>query len=187
MKTDYVDTSSFRCAENIRYKSSVTEYLCSIEWKYFITLTFRYDVSEEKADRLLKTYRNRLLVNVFGRRSKKRFSFVSFLERCCAGRVHYHILIDDPSIITNSYAALNIKELSRVIWTTIDKCAGDPLLTDKSDSEWFKVLDTDADRSMVVSYCLKQLRFNQEAIQWQHFCLYRGCKIPAVRNFNASI
>lgn len=71
------------------------------DWKHFITLTFKNDVSDEHGMHELKRLIRHLNENVFGTHYTRKvghsyFSYVCGIEQQERGTVHFHIVADRP-------------------------------------------------------------------------------------------
>ena len=81
------------------------EYASWIEnlanWRYFVTLTFRADYSQDNAMDLLKRLIQVLNKDLFGNHYTRKvghsyFSYVACHEYQTMGNIHFHLLVDSP-------------------------------------------------------------------------------------------
>ena len=69
----------------------------NINPKYMLTLTYRFDVTEEQAEKTLEKWQVYMNRRLFPRGSGRYLKMIPFLETSSSGRYHWHILIEDLS------------------------------------------------------------------------------------------
>lgn len=114
--------------------------------KYFVTLTFVDDVNKEVARRTVTEFLKRLNKQSFGRKYKKDSHFnlkhISVSEQNASQTTtHYHLLISDPSEVSNRVQAINFKSTIFKIWKSL-KLTGKNHL-DKNDTWFQEISDSD--------------------------------------------
>jgi len=118
-------------------------------WSFFVTLTFRYDVTEEKAVAALKRFLKRLNRSVYGERSKRRLYIFAVQEYTKSDRIHFHLLFsgDTPKHDRNELR----REMTR-LWSQVPYASPLDYLQVHRE-KWFQDVVTDG----VLDYVLKDL------------------------------
>ena len=103
---------------------------------YFITLTFAYDVSRDRAINALEACMWHVNKKVFGRgiRDKiNRLKVLPFIENNAISGVHLHLLVNQP----NNKQDINLQKIFRQKWQAINVHG----FATFKQGEWFKKID----------------------------------------------
>lgn len=148
----------------------------NIHWKYSITLTFRYPVSDEKFElsRIANDFISILSSRVFGKRSNKRIRMVPLKETHESGYPHLHITMEDVESRMSDKRKENFvlrEEISKAWMNTSSKTTAPGRSLNLLFGDWFNDIyyedgwlhyslkeitrgDKKKDPSMIESLCL---------------------------------
>lgn len=144
-----------------RYVSGLKSMLMEYDWDWFITLTFKYPVSDRViVSTALDRFLNNLSEKAFGKRSRKRVVSFSVIEKgSYDDSLHVHLMIQDPSDrILNDGRRKQFKLRDAVIesWLSSSSFSGNPALSSSGD-EWIKPIHN---VRSTVNYMMKSLGFS---------------------------
>ena len=129
-------------------KLEYIEIIKHVDPDYFLTLTFAYNVSKEKAIDALRTCMWHVNKKVFGRGIKhknNRLKVLPFIEKNMINGVHLHLLVKQP----DSKQDIDLQKVFRKKWQAI---VVHGFAAFKQD-EWFKKIE---DLDGVAKYITKQ-------------------------------
>ncbi|MCG5539470.1 hypothetical protein [Halorhodospira sp. 9622] len=121
-------------------RSEVREWLTTvsnlnkIKWEYFVTLTFRNEItSYEESKNVVSKFLKNLNNEIFGKRSKKSLQWLVFIEKSQYHGYHVHLIIGDflEKLSTDSQIRrCGNEELFKYIlektWNNVDQRTGKP-------------------------------------------------------------
>ncbi|MCD8566789.1 MAG: hypothetical protein LRY36_02585 [Alphaproteobacteria bacterium] len=152
------------------YINDFTGWVKTMRPDAFITLTFKFDVTENEARACMKQFVLHISRASFSKKQFKRgerIRIFPFMEQMRSGRLHYHLLLRLPPKYQNRVGAF--KDRVRKYWLRVrakDKinfalCGGNPFLLDKNGAKWFRYEKRGFSNEFyndVVHYLLKELR-----------------------------
>lgn len=139
-----------------RTKLEYIDMIKRVDPDYFITLTFAYDISNERAVDALKTCMWHVNKKVFGRSIKNesnRLKVLPFIETNAIDGVHLHLLVKEP----NNVKDINLQKIFKEKWQAI---VVHGFAAFKQD-EWFKKIE---DLDGVAKYVTKQTCGNNKPL-----------------------
>ena len=132
-------------------KQSASNWISQGEnWKYFVTLTFRKDISDDGAKHIFNGLCKRINQEIFGKRSRRRLPMFPVIEHTKDGRPHFHFLLGSHE----KYGDKRLKKLIMNKWNMSDFTKIDHL---RYDHEWFKPIDENSNTN-IINYCLKTVK-----------------------------
>ena len=105
----------------VKYRKEVQDWLTQFNFKYFITITFAFNINRKKRDSQVKEIISMLSNEYYNRNQRKKGLFLEgfcFIEKQNTRNQHYHILIQDNDIF-------NFKRNRKKNFRTVcfDKCS----------------------------------------------------------------
>lgn len=137
----------------------------NIHWKYSITLTFKYPVSDEKFElsRIVNDFISILSSRVFGKRSNKRIRMIPFKETHQSGHHHLHITMEDVESRMSDKRKENFvlkEEISKAWMNTSSKTTAPGRSLNLLFGDWFQDIYYE---DGWLNYCLKEtLKVNKK-------------------------
>lgn len=125
-------------------------------WKYFVTLTFRKDLTDDGAKYIFNGLCKRVNQEIFGRRSKRSIPIFPVMEHSKDGRPHFHLLLGDHE----RYKGLRLKKLILDKWNMSDFTNIDHL---RKNDNWFQSINNSTKKN-TINYCLKTVQNNIDCV-----------------------
>lgn len=130
------------------------------KWSYFITLTFKDDLSELRAKYIFTGLCKKVNQKIFGKRSKRRLPMFPVFEFTKGGRVHFHFLLGKhPNI--SSFA---IRKLILDTWNELPNTEIYHLIDEK---KWFQQITPTTEKKLI-KYCLKSAYKDLDCVLVEH-------------------
>ena len=164
------DEEKSQITTNERHRKDCVQWVSGIaDWKWLLTLTFRFDVTESQAESALKKWQSMMNRQFFPRGSGREIKMYPALETTpTSGRYHWHILIGD---VSGSSLKKSMKGNERFMrywivkkWQKIST-AGDFYKNDEKD--WLEEVDPSS-IEYLSGYLFKQHTKNNKTISPQH-------------------
>jgi hypothetical protein len=134
------------------YLRSLTEWIESHEFDYFVTFTFsNEEITESSAEKALKMFNSKFNRSIYGNRPKKQVLMFPFKEKNCLNGWHFHIFVKIPS----EFEPATIKNRMKFNWCSLRESGKSAFhITDeRGNHEWFTPI---YDVKGVTKYVLKQ-------------------------------
>ena len=152
------------------WESDAIKKIASLaNWKWFVLLTFNYDVSRNQAEKALGQWQLWMNEALFPRGSNRKLKMYPFLEKCPkSGRYHWHILLEDISTLKlKKTIGTTEQDLRHWIWMKWKKLNVSGILPRTNGKDWLEEIDFD-DVEYLVDYSLKQLNETNDVISPQY-------------------
>lgn len=143
---------------NQRMLESYVEFLKGHGWKYFITLNFRREVKEARAQEISARFVKSLNIRIFGGRSRKAVIIAVSIEKNFSGGYHLHILTEDPSPRIERKEKRDgfvFRDVVKECWQNADASTAMVTLSSPDNKSWFQVIESE---DSVIRYILKEMR-----------------------------
>ena len=137
---------------------SYAELLKGHGWKYFITLNFRREVNEGRAQEISERFVKSLNVRIFGKRSRKALRLAVSIEKNYSRGYHLHVLAEDPSPrIENKEKrdSFVFRDVIKGCWQNADVSTALVELSSPDGKSWFQVIENE---DGVIFYVLKEMK-----------------------------
>ncbi len=144
--------------ENIKW---IGEVIKRNNLRIFVTLTFKYDVSEIQANRTMSIFLNMLERQCFGHNrtnnpERKLYRVVIKEVDPYGNNLHYHLAIVDPERTSNRWEAMFFKDTIEYLWLKFSVSGNVHI---ESNESWFKkVYDVEG----MAKYLCKTLKFGND-------------------------
>ena len=142
---------------------STVDWLGATDWKYFVTLTFDKDISDNQANKELRVFLKRLNNSLYGRRSKRAIKVAPFKEHTKDDRPHFHLLL-------GCHESTKINDLMTLVFSTWDKSFVTSNYHLILNEDWFQHIEQES-KEMVVRYCLKQAGRDIDSLELEDLVL----------------
>ncbi len=144
------------------FDEEMIEWINSLaEWKWFLTLTFRFDVSKYQAEVAFKKWKawiDRALFPNVKHGKQRHLKVFPFLERSKSGRYHFHVLIEDISNLKTKKcftpSKQHLRDLFSQKWNKLNN-SGNFFRDEKSGKDWLEEI-INGDIKYLIDYGLKQ-------------------------------
>ncbi len=139
------------------------------KWKWFVLLTFKYDVTRKQAENALGQWQLWVNEALFPKGSNRRLRVYPSLETCPdSGRYHWHLLIEDISTLKLKKTIGNTKQdLRHWIWKKWRKLNVSGIFPRTNGKDWFEEIEF-YDTEYLADYVLKQLNETNNVISPQY-------------------
>lgn len=154
---------NFNTGQSSETKTQTVNWLYSNDWKYFITLTFDKDISENMALKQLRLFWIRLNRKIFGKRSKREIPNISVVEMTKNGRPHFHVVLKNVD-------GLSTEEVKKLFAETWKKSIYTSNFYHNRNDEWFKKIKAGSQKN-VIEYILKTSFDSNDCLLLEHLKL----------------
>ncbi|MGR2740719.1 hypothetical protein ACUY1T_19925 [Billgrantia sp. Q4P2] len=173
-----INDDSLKELRNQRMLDSYAKLLKGHDWKYFITLNFRREVSESRAQEISERFVKALNVRIFGRRSRKALRLAVSIERNYSRGYHLHILAEDPSLRIENKEKRDgffFRDEVRECWQNADVSTALIALSSPDGKSWFQVIENEDN---VILYVLKEMKKGRYDCLQANTLNFDGRRIP---------
>lgn len=153
-----VNESSYEELKRQSLIDAYANFLKGYGWNYFITLNFRRNIKEERAQEIAEKFVKKLNIEVFGKRSKKAVKLAVSIEKNMVSGYHLHVLAVDPSPrIGNKDKQYDFDfcDVVRKCWQDADASTALINLSSPDRHSWFQVIENE---NNVIRYVLKEMK-----------------------------
>lgn len=141
---------------NQQTRNGFAQWAEQSQYEYFVTLTFRGDITSEKtADDAIETFYKDLCFALFGKPTRRRIPFMAVRERHASGGWHWHVLLSPPS--DGKWRPEKLKEAVRSSWVKRGGPNSDPKNHNPDDMQWFQHLISPEHKEKAYGYVCKRI------------------------------
>ncbi len=147
--------------ERPEHQQEIVDWIGDRKWDLFITLTFYNKVTDNVANKTLKTFLTHLSRKCYGRQ-KKRVECFAVLEHT-ANASHFHLTMNQPK----HWCDVDFKKAVRKCWMKLKGTGVNNLLLKNNgkDKSWFEYInDTKEDVAQVIGYMTKHVNKNCDTL-----------------------
>lgn len=162
----------------IQIEKETENFLRRRDYDYLVTLTFKREVSEEKASQVFTKFIKITNIACFGRRSRKSIVVAPVIEKNMGGECHIHFFLQDPRKRSRTRRDLDLKQAIRDSWNKASSSTADVYKSSAGTDEWFKEIYC---QQGAAYYLTKQIHWGSlDSIDYANYTgRYRG-ETPAL-------
>lgn len=150
--------------QRLAYEEALNDWFRDYEFKYFYTLTFRFDVSVEMARASIDSFAQKLSKKAFGgswnsaNGTKNRVSFVAGLEAQSSSRLHWHVAMQSLDHSQRLSSDDAVESAIRECWAARG-----------GSIQQFNFQLINKNKNRVISYLLKEVKYDTDTFYGEWF------------------
>lgn len=154
----FVRSDDYLEQTKITYRARVITDMSSVDWDWFVTLTFAKEQTDyDKVSQMLRRLVDLISRDIYKRNKSRRLTHFTIIEIDRSGKYHAHMLVQQPKD-----RDVELKELFRNHWQRISGTVTQK--SDSTDSEWFKPV-TDVNR--LIDYLTKDYKHRDDYANYE--------------------
>lgn len=140
--------------------SETAGWITKTQWNYFVTLTFKGEITDANALYQFTGFVKRMNYQIFGKRSKRRIPMFPVIEHTKCGNPHFHLMVGN----NDDFIGDKLKLLIMDTWSRSSFVDRYHMMR---TNDWFQPIETSTE-SKAVRYCLKTARNDIDCVILDH-------------------